>query len=430
MADSAPGTGRLVIRPMRADDDIDAELDLRHRAFGPMDGAELGYWRTEVLACIEQSQQYGVWSAGQLIGAARFYDMRQWWHGLPQPMAGVAGVKVAPEARGRGVGRALMTALLGEMARRGYALSVLYPATAQLYRSLGWELAGGHYRAEMPGRSLGSLLPPDPRVAPDPGALRAAGADAGTLAAAPRRAVRRAGPADAEEMTAVLGAVHAAARDCGPLTWDAGAARRWLARTDLFAYLADDGFLGYSWHGGGHDEIMVHYLQAASPATARALWGIVASHASVTKVVHAAVGPADPIAWLTPEPDVRVRRHMLWMLRMLDARAAIAGRGFPVSAVASVPMLLADPELAANAGPHTLSVSDGRGSLTSGITARAGASPDAPPVRLGPRGFAALFAGVPLATLRMAGLAAGGDQAVDEALDGAFGCRAYLLDYF
>jgi hypothetical protein len=49
---------------------------------------------------------------------------------------------------------------------------------------------------------------------------------------------------------------------------------------------------------------------------------------------------------------------------------------------------------------------------------------------LGPRGFAAMFAGVPMATLRLAGLAAGGDQGTDEALDTAFAGRPYLLDYF
>jgi predicted acetyltransferase len=32
-------------------------------------------------------------------------DMRQWWHGRAVPMAGVAGIKVAPEYPGRGVGR-------------------------------------------------------------------------------------------------------------------------------------------------------------------------------------------------------------------------------------------------------------------------------------------------------------------------------------
>ncbi len=47
------------------------------------------------------------------MAAAAFHDMRQWWHGRALPMAGVGGVKVAPEQRGRGVGRALMTELLG-----------------------------------------------------------------------------------------------------------------------------------------------------------------------------------------------------------------------------------------------------------------------------------------------------------------------------
>ena len=75
-----------------------------------------------------------------------FHDMRQWWHGRAVPMAGVGGVKVAPEQRGRGTGRALMTEVLRVIADRGYPLSVLYPATAPLYRSLGWELAGGLYR--------------------------------------------------------------------------------------------------------------------------------------------------------------------------------------------------------------------------------------------------------------------------------------------
>ena len=74
--------------------------------------------------------------------------MRQWWHGRAMPMAAVGGVKVAPEGRGRGVGRALMTALLREIAARGFPVSALYPATAPLYRSLGWEIAGGLYRGD------------------------------------------------------------------------------------------------------------------------------------------------------------------------------------------------------------------------------------------------------------------------------------------
>lgn len=404
---------------MRVDDDLDAELDLRHRSFGPMDAASRAFWREEMLGCIADGRQFGAWDGGRLIGAARYYDMRQYWHGRAVAMAGVGGVKVAPEARGRGIGRAMMTALLSAMAERGYALSVLYPATAQIYRSLGWELAGGHYRAQVPGRSLGSLLPPDPAVPRIPAAPPE-----------PAASVRRAGPDDADEVIAVLVAVHAAARDCGPATRDPASVRRWLADPGLFAYLAPDGFLGYGWHNGGDKEIMIRVLAAGSEVTARALWGIVASHAPVTKVVHATLGLTDPVGWLIREPDVSLRRHKQWMLRVLDPAAAIAGRGFPAAARADVPLLLADPELPRNAGRFVLSVRDGAGSLLPGPTGHTATSPVAAPVALGPRGFAALYAGVPMATLRAAQLAAGGDRRADAALDAVFTAQPYLLDYF
>ncbi|HEX9035109.1 MAG TPA: GNAT family N-acetyltransferase, partial [Streptosporangiaceae bacterium] len=251
---AASSASPLTIRPMLADDDIDAELDLRHRAFGPMDHAAGEYWRAEVLACVADGRQFGVWDDGRLVGAGRFYDLRQWWRGRALPMAGVAGIKVAPEVRGKGVGKALMTAMLGAMADRGYPLSVLYPATAHLYRALGWELAGGRYIAEVPGRSLGSLLPRDPEIPEIPetpetpvepadvtgSAISAGSAGAATGPAQP--GVRRAGPDDADEVIALLGAVHAAARDCGPCTFDPGSVRRWLSDPGVFGYLARDGF--------------------------------------------------------------------------------------------------------------------------------------------------------------------------------------------
>lgn len=406
----------LEIRAMRASDDIDAELDLRHRAFGPMDKADHSYWRGEVLGCIEAGRQFGVWDDGSLVGAARYYDMRQYWHGRDLPMAGIGGVKVAPESRGRGVGKALMKHLLAEMTDRGYPLSVLYPATARLYRSLGWEMAGGYYQADVPARSLGSLLPSD--------ALAAGSEPAGSGISA----VRRAGPDDTDEVIKVLGAVHESSRDCGAATMDAATVRRWLSGAGLFAYLASDGFLAYGWHGPTDKAIGVEVLQAGSAETARQLWGIVASHASVTEVIHATVGPADPITWLTTEPDVSVRNEHIWMLRVLDPAAAIAGRGFAPGLSAQFALALSDPDLPANAGRYTLSVRGGEGSLLRDGTPVAADSP----LTLGPRGFAALYAGVPLATLRVAGLVRGGDQDpdADAALDALFAGTPFLLHYF
>jgi len=394
---------------MRADDDLDAEIDLRHRSFGPMDMANREYWREEMLQCIAVGRQFGTWDdRGQMIGTARYHDMQQYWHGRPVRMAGVGGVKVAPEARGRGVGRAMMTALLREMAERGYALSVLYPATARIYRSLGWELAGGNYRAEVPGRTLGALL------GPDLGPVE----------------VHRATPEDAEAVIAVLGAVHTRARDCGPATRDPASVRRWLADPDLFSYLAEDGFLAYGWLGDSDKAILVEALQAGSPRTTSALWRIVASHASVTEVVHANVGPADPLTWLTSEADVSLTRLRHWMLRVLDPVAAIEGRGFPAAAQASMQLQLSDPDLPANAGCYRLAVAAGKGSLTRDETEPPANSASNPLVAFGPRGFAALYAGVPMATLRAAGLAAGGDQDADAALDTVFAAQSFLLDYF
>ncbi len=49
---------------------------------------------------------------------------------------------------------------------------------------------------------------------------------------------------------------------------------------------------------------------------------------------------------------------------------------------------------------------------------------------LGPRGVAALYAGTPVATLRLAGLASGGTPEADAALDAAFAATPYMVDDF
>ena len=53
-----------------------------------------------------------------------------------------------------------------------------------------------------------------------------------------------------------------------------------------------------------------------------------------------------------------------------------------------------------------------------------------PPLTLGARGLAALYAGTPLPSLHQAGLASGGSAEHDAALDAAFAGSAYMLDAF
>jgi predicted acetyltransferase len=439
-------TADLTIRPLTAGSALDQYWDLTVRSFGPQDESRL---RATVEPIMADGRCLGAFDRNRLIGSALFHDMRQWWHGRQVPMAGVAGVKIAPEDRGRGVGRALMTALVDLMAERGYPLSALYPATMPIYRSLGWEIAGHRHEAVLPARSLFALVKPDI----NPQAREATPATPATAAAE----VRRPGPDDAAEVIEVIGRAHALARDCGPITYDEATMRRWLVRpgryadTDRFAYLTKDGFLGYRWLGG-HDEIFVDRVAAASAAATRVLWGLVASNSSVADTVRAQVGPTDAIRWLLREQDTNIAERLSWMLRLLDAPAAIAARGFPVTDIA-VPLHITDDLRPANSGRWELTVRAGAGSLSPSRTSQgappghaasptpagptpAGPAPAGPAghgdqaLAVGPRGLAALYAGAPVATLRLAGLAAGGTPAADAALDGAFAATPFMLDDF
>jgi hypothetical protein len=112
---------------------------------------------------------------------------------------------------------------------------------------------------------------------------------------------------------------------------------------------------------------------------------------------------------------------------VVDARAAIAARGFPAGVSVTVPLAINDDARPANSGHWALSVSEGRGVLDP-LTPRAARAD--PPLTLGARGLAALYAGTPVSTLRQAGLAAGGSPADDAALDTAFAGIAYMLDAF
>jgi len=399
------------IRKLTPDDDLEPLLDLARRSFGPAGGAARDRRLADARESIAAGRHLGAFDGGRLLGAAKFLDMAQWWHGRSLPAAGVANVVVAPEERGRGVGRALMAALVTEMGAQGYPLSVLYPATATVYRRVGYELAGGQYQVSIPARSLRSLLPPD------------------VSAGVALPSLRRVGPDDAAEIDAVVGRVHELTRACGPITFDVEVSRRQLDDEDRFCYLADDGFLAYAW-SGGHSEIQVYNVVAGSAATARALWSVVASHDSMAGTVRAFVGPADPVSWLTAEPDVSLARRYPWMLRVVDAEAAIAGRGFPAAAEAAVTLRLADELCPANAGLWELGISGGKGALLRHPAHPVLEPPAVGPLTLGARGFAALYAGAPVATLRVAGLAAGGDPAGDGALDGVFAATAFMLDYF
>jgi predicted acetyltransferase len=404
-------------------DDLEDALDLRMRSFGPSPAAEREQFRRAVAPIMAERRYLGVFDGDRLAAAARIRPFTQWWHGRPQPMAGIAGVTVNPEDRGRGVGTLLMRAVIERAAGLGEAVSTLYPATTPLYRATGYEHAGAQHLMTFPAEALRSIRPTG------------------------RVELRRMGPGDAAEVVSVLHRVHAAARSSGPISWDE---RTWslrLANEDDLLYLARDGYVVYRWDGDG---IRVVNLVAGSEETARALWGLVGSASSVAERVTAASAPDDPVLWLLRERSKEDVTLVRWMFRVVDVAAAVERRGFPAGVIADVTAEIDDELRPGNTGRWRLRI--GGGTATASLvappapvpspasgTADAG-GPEGGGRSLVPGGacegprltvnaFSALYAGVPTATLRRAGLMSGDDRH-DEVLDTAFAARPYSLDYF
>ncbi len=373
-------------------DDLDQVLDLRKRAFGPIAPADSETWRQAVTPVLGEGRYLGVFDGSRLTAAARLRQFTQWWHGRPQPMAGVAGVTVSPEDRGRGVGTRLMRAVIERGVELGDAVSALYPATTPIYRSLGYEHAGGMRKVTLPAEALRGLRPS--------GQVK----------------LRRMGPADAAELIAVLHKVHGAARSSGPVSYDERTWGLWLADDDDFRYIADDGFVIYRWHG---QDIQIDTLVAGSPETARALWSMVGTSSSIAKNVIAPLAPDDPVLWLLPERSQDHVTEQRWMFRVLDVAAAVERRGYPAAVSCEAVVTVQDP--VRGEGTWRLDISGGSGTATPVA--------GAPAAVLTANGLSALYCGVPTSTLRVVGLMSG-DERFDEVLDAAFAAKPYMLDYF
>ncbi len=282
---------------------------------------------------------------GRLVGAFRAYRMSEYLGGTTVPMLGLAAVAVAPEARRRGVGRALCREAIRVGRARGDVVSVLYPARPAFYRALGWGLVGELHAYRI---ATGAL----------PDYEEAAG-------------VRSAGPDDRGAIEACYARV--AARSNGPIERAPGAWAHHLGAPGVYAFVYEEGGVrGYALvHFGaalvpGAGELRVRELVAEDEAAWRGLLGWIAAQRDTFAVVRYDARPQERLDLAVSEPrapgagPVRplwiptARRIRGPMLRVLDVPAALAARrwwGSRRGIGLTVEVEVHDAEVPENRGP-------------------------------------------------------------------------------
>ncbi len=360
-------------------------------------------------ASLEGRHSWGAFEGdGRLLAKVVGLDFGSWFGGAAVPTCGIAGVAVAPEARGRGLLAPLLAAALEDHAGRGQPLSTLFPTANGIYRSLGYELVSSFDVVTVPTAQLGTAPP---------------------VATTTRRATAADLPAIHEVYTAWASAQN------GPLTrigarFDADDPLDHVTAVTL-AVTGDrvTGFL--SWlrgDGAGPDAVLsVEDLVAVDADAFRALWQVLASFESVTGSVRLVTSGDDPARHVLRTATWDVASRHPYLLRLLDlpgAMAALAAE--PPLAPATVELTVTGDRLGLLDGSYVLGVGDGVVTCErTGPPARE----DLPTLTAG--GVGLLWSGAQsCGNLRQLGHLVGPDHH-DDVLDALFGGRQlHVRDYF
>ncbi len=334
----------FTIETIRSGDEAQRH-DLRRQAFGSTDPYDPD------LAVPDPERTVAAYVGDDLMGTVVALDFTMTWGGSPVPGAGVSGVVVRPELRGQGAARALLRESFDRMRARGELVAVLFPTTATLYRSVGFEICGSHEWRRIPLE----VIPTGP---------------AATLQ---WRRVDFDDPG--------LRAMHdrMAGRIDGWVVTD----DRWWARTratmvneastNRFAYLGGrDGIdaaaviYHYEPLEKGFYELATDLVAGVDDAAVAAALGFLAINGTTASRVETDL-PASLLARHVPSfQRSKVTNALPWMLRLVDPVGAIAARGWPSSVTGRVELYIVDETISANAGPHVFEIVDGSASLTPG----------------------------------------------------------------
>lgn len=340
--------------------------------------------------------------------------MGQYFGGQSVPLIGIAGVAVAPEARGRGVARELMRACVREIAGEGAPLSGLFCSTQELYRQVGYEQAGHRFLTRIRFSDMG---------------VDARDAHAGErdLVAAPLDA---ADERDVRACYADFARRYDGMLDRGEYVWRR---TRQMRETSYEGFGFRDGagrlegyvFLTQVRHPSGRHDVHLSDFAFLTPRAGRRIAALLANYASMMEECVLPGAPLHPLAHFLAQQRFGVEKKDYWMLRVTDVARAVGARGW-AGGDAEVVLDVRDDLVPANAGAWRISVRGGAGEAS-----RAEGGGTAGAMSVGIRGLAAMFSG--LVSPRQAvilGWAGGADAAIERAQRVFQAGAPWMTDHF
>ena len=358
------------VGPARDDSEFEALMDILRLVFsfpperGQRYADQLGHENFRVIRAGEE-----------LAGGLALIHMGQFFGGRSVPSVGISVVGITPHFRGQGAGRCLMRRTVEELYRLGSALSALYPATQPLYRSAGYEQAGGRWETTLPLNDINisdhelQMRPLDEQ-------------DAETVAQLYRADVtHHHGPLDRNEF--IWSRVREPRGDAahGQLVHADGEPEGYI----YYVQRPNEGFPPH--------HIAISDMAARTPRAGRRILTFLSEHRSMADRAVFYRSPADPLLCLLPEQSGRTELEMRWMLRIVNIEAALAARGYAPPVTAELHLNVHDDLIEPNNGPFILRVKDGRGEVARGGEGR---------LDIDIRGLAMLYSGFCPATALLA----------------------------
>lgn len=352
-------------------------------------------------------QVVGAYAADRLVGAVSTHDFGMHWGGSRVPCGGVGGVSVMPEVRGQNVARRMLAESFARMRERGEVVSALYPTTARLYRSVGYEFAGWWRRSTLDLEEL-------------------AGGDDPALEWEPA-------PFDHPDIPATYEAMavdHDGWLSIPDRMWAHRAHTRTKSDANRFAYVATrDGrvvaSLVFHYNAtqrpGKMYDLEVEHLAGTDAAAVGGCLGFLARHGTTVGTVTTTL-PAEVLAPHVPHLQRMVTAmQWAWMIRLVDLPGAMAARGWPTGVAGSVAFDVTDPVIPENSGPGVLTVADGTASWEPG---------GAGTVEVTIQELGALYAGCNPRVLAAGGQLRGAGRADLDLLRASFAANPSAIDFF